>query len=49
MNCFLLVIAFFIGLVVLFALGSFIGHMLGLDEYLNNDPRQNSEEQIEIM
>jgi hypothetical protein len=43
MDLFLLIIEFFLGLIILFAIGGFIGHIFKLDEYLKNEPRRHSE------
>ena len=41
MDCFLLIVAFFAGLFLLFVIGRFIGHILGLDAYVNYKPESH--------
>ena len=38
MDLLLLIIAFFAGLFLLFVFGRFVGHILGLDDYVNYKP-----------
>ncbi len=45
MDCFILIVEFFAGLVVLFAVGALIGHIFKLDEYLKHDPLDHSRAQ----
>jgi hypothetical protein len=41
----LLILKFFGGLILFFAFGTLIGHILKLDEYLNQTPDKNSGKQ----
>jgi hypothetical protein len=46
MDTFLMIVAFFIGLIIIFAIGGFIGHILKLDEYLQNEPIHHTKKQV---
>jgi hypothetical protein len=41
MDIFLLIAAFFTGLFLLFVFGRFVGHIMGLDDYVNYKPDSN--------
>jgi len=43
MDIFLTIIAFFVGLLIVFSIGGLIGHILKLDKYLDNEPIHRAE------
>jgi uncharacterized membrane protein YqgA involved in biofilm formation len=48
MDTFLMIIAFFMGLIIIFVIGGFIGHILKLDEYIQNEPHRQSKKNNQI-
>jgi hypothetical protein len=46
MSVFLLIIVFFSGMVLLLAIGRFIGHILRLDKYLEGNPENEVNERV---